>query len=101
MKKHSQHLNLVGTACPMNFVLIKTTLDRMAAGELLEVQLDRSPVGSDVAESLTNCGYDLVSFEEKGEFAVLLVRKRVQVARKNFPTRLRQPECGSKRRRRF
>ena len=41
MKQYAQTLNLIGTGCPMNFVLIKTALDRMPPGELLQVFLDR------------------------------------------------------------
>lgn len=52
MGDNIRQLNVIGTGCPMNFVLIKTTLDRIPAGELLRVQLDKTSVGFDVAESL-------------------------------------------------
>ena len=65
MKNYTQKLNLIGTGCPMNFVLIKTTLDRMPAGELLQVFPDKAPKGPDVAESLAAGGYDVLSIGKK------------------------------------
>ncbi|HUU29266.1 MAG TPA: sulfurtransferase TusA family protein [archaeon] len=91
----------MGTPCPMNFVLIKTALDRMTAGELLKVYLDKAPVGPDVAESLTSCGYELSSIEEKAEVTIILVRKRVQTKFTGPQSRTRRKGCkgcGSKRR---
>ena len=76
MPQNIETLNLVGTPCPMNFVMIKTTLDRMPAGELLQVSLDQSPVGLDVAGSLRDNGYDVVSIEERPDRTVVQVRKR-------------------------
>ena len=51
MKTYTQTLNLIGTGCPMNFVLIKTTLDRMPAGEPLRVFLDRAPAFGPIFDS--------------------------------------------------
>ena len=101
MINYAQTLNLVGTSCPMNFVLIKSTLDRMPPGELLQARLDKAPVGPDIASSLTGCGYDVVSVEEKEDSCVVVVRKKPSVARAVPSLRARRSKgCGSARRRR-
>ena len=101
MKTYAQTLNLIGTGCPMNFVLIKTTLDRMPAGEPLRVFLDRAPVGTDVAANLTAGGYDVLSIGKKNEATEIVVRKRTPT-RAVAPPRRRGPceGCGGSRRRR-
>jgi len=103
MIKYAQTLNLVGTSCPMNFVLIKSTLDRMAPGEFLQARLDKAPVGPDVAASLRECGYHVVSADEKEDSYVVVVRKRPAAFRKQVSLRARRNKdcgCGSSRRRR-
>lgn len=101
MINFSQTLNLVGTSCPMNFVLIKSTLDRMAPGEFLQARLDKAPVGPDVAASLAESGYDVVSVEEKEDSCVVAVRKKPAVAGTSPSLRARRSKgCGSARRRR-
>jgi TusA-related sulfurtransferase len=101
MGDNIRQLNVIGTGCPMNFVLIKTTLDRIPAGELLRVQLDKASVGFDVAESLRNSGYEVVSIEEKADHTEALVRKRPQTAWARLPHRARNKQpCGSNRRHR-
>ena len=103
MISHAQTLNLVGTACPMNFVLIKTALDRMLPGEYLQALLDKPPVGPDVAASLTECGYHVVSAGEKEDSYVVVVVKRPSAARRQVSLRVRRNKdcgCGSSRRRR-
>ena len=101
MKTYAQTLNLIGTGCPMNFVLIKTTLDRMPAGELLQVFLDRAPVGPDVAETLSANGYDVLSIGKKNEATEIVVRKRAVARAVNVPRRRGPCEgCGGARRRR-
>ena len=101
MIKYAQTLDLTGTSCPMNFVLIKSTLDRMAPGEFLQARLDKAPVGPDVAASLRESGYDVVSVEEKEDNCVVVVRKRPQAARASAGLRARRSKgCGSAGRRR-
>ena len=101
MAQNLEILNLMGTPCPMNIVMIKTTLDRMPAGELLQVSLDQSPVGLDVAGSLRDNGYDVVSIEERPDRTVVLVRKRPYAGRMAGERRERRGGgCGSAARRR-
>ena len=102
MKKYAQTLNLIGTGCPMNFVLVKTALDRMPTGELLQVFLDRAPVGPDVAENLSAGGYDVLYIGKKNEATEIVVRKRPAVRMVNTSGRTRPCRgCpGSRRRRR-
>jgi TusA-related sulfurtransferase len=100
MSADIQRINLVGTPCPMNFVLIKRTLDGMPPGESLEVLLDRSPVGLDVAESLSGCGYEVVSIREQGEVTVVVTRKHKGPVQSVSSRPDRRRGCTESRRRR-
>lgn len=103
MINYTQTLNLMGTSCPMNFVLIKSALDRMPPGGVIQARLDKASVGTDVAASLRESGYEVVSLKEKEGACVLVVRKRPPGARKPVSLRARRNKdcgCGSARRRR-
>jgi TusA-related sulfurtransferase len=102
MQSYSRTLNLIGTGCPMNFVLIKSTLDRMQAGELLQVFLDKAPLGPDVAENLSAGGYDVLSIGRKNEATEIVVRKRSASPGAATSTRRGRPckGCGGSRRKR-
>jgi len=103
MQNVAQKLNLVGTPCPMNFVRIKETLDRMPSGQLLQVRLDKPPVGPDVAESISASGYDVLSIQEQEDATILVLRKRPTLAGISLSRRAsrRRGGCGSTRRRRW
>jgi sulfite reductase (ferredoxin) len=69
-------LDLRGVACPMNFVKTKLRLDKLEAGELLEVLLDQGEPYDSVSESVQAEGHtiELAKVEDSG-FASLLIRK--------------------------
>ena len=50
-------LDLRGVACPMNFVKTRLKLDKMAAGELLEVLLDDGEPIESVSSSVLSEGH--------------------------------------------
>ena len=72
----SRSLNLVCTPCPMNFVLVKQTLDKMPSGECLEVRLAAGETGAEVVDSLSGLGYDIVSVDSRSADGILVVVRR-------------------------
>ncbi|HIK27589.1 MAG TPA: sulfurtransferase TusA family protein [Oscillatoriaceae cyanobacterium M7585_C2015_266] len=68
-------LDLRGTPCPINFVRTKLRLEKMAAGELLEVWLDPGEPIEQVPESLAMEGYAIEAIEERTGYFSLKVRK--------------------------
>ncbi|MCT7950300.1 sulfurtransferase TusA family protein [Ancylothrix sp. C2] len=68
-------LDLRGTPCPLNFVRTKLQLDKMAAGQVLEVWLDGGEPIEQVPESLAMEGYAISEIEERTGFFALKVQK--------------------------
>ena len=66
-------LALRGTPCPINFVRTKLQLEKMTAGERLEVWLDAGEPIEQVPTSLTVEGYQIESIEDRDSFFVLKV----------------------------
>ncbi|MCA2640903.1 MULTISPECIES: sulfurtransferase TusA family protein [unclassified Microcystis] len=66
-------LDLRGTPCPINFVRTKLQLEKMTAGERLEVWLDAGEPIEQVPTSLTVEGYHIESIEDRDSFFVLKV----------------------------
>ena len=66
-------LDLRGTPCPINFVRTKLQLEKMTAGERLEVWLDAGEPIEQVPTSLTGEGYQIESIEDRDSFFVLKV----------------------------
>jgi TusA-related sulfurtransferase len=50
-------LDLRGTPCPLNYVKTRLALDRLAAGDVLEVWLDRGEPETQVPRSLRMDGH--------------------------------------------
>jgi sulfite reductase (ferredoxin) len=74
-------LDLRGVACPMNFVKTKLRLDKLEAGELLEVLLDQGEPYESVSESVQAEGHIVESSTvDDGGFATVLIRKNVSEA---------------------
>ncbi len=55
----SLELDLRGTPCPLNYVRSKLALERLAAGEVLQVDLDAGEPERMVAEGLRGEGHDV------------------------------------------
>ena len=68
-------LDLAGTACPMNFVRIKIALSQLPPGAVIRVRLDSGAVADDVKRTLVEQNYEVLSLEQEGEFAIILVKK--------------------------
>lgn len=69
-------LDLRGTPCPINFIRSKLQLEKMSAGELLEIWLDRGEPIEQVPNSLTMEGYTIENTQNQGDFFALSVRAK-------------------------
>lgn len=67
-------LDLRGTPCPINFVRTKLQLQRMAAGQLLEVWIDSGEPVAQVPDSLKMDGYTIEQLVKQGNYYTLQVR---------------------------
>jgi TusA-related sulfurtransferase len=54
------HLDLRGTPCPLNYVRSRLALERLSAGEFLEIDLDGGEPERMVAEGLRGEGHEVV-----------------------------------------
>ncbi len=71
-------LDLRGTPCPLNYVRSRLALERLAPGELLEVELDPGEPERMVAEGLRGEGHAVVVEPLLPEGAEPAVRLRVR-----------------------
>ncbi len=67
-------LDLRGTPCPINFVRTKLQLQRMAAGQILEVWIDAGEPVAQVPDSLKMEGYSIEQLLNQGTYYALQVR---------------------------
>jgi TusA-related sulfurtransferase len=67
-------LDLRGTPCPINFVKTKLRLEKMEAGQVLEVWLDPGEPVEQVPDSLRMEGYTIEAIEDRSGFFALLIR---------------------------
>jgi len=70
-------LDLRGVACPLTFVRTRIALNRLPAGELLEVLLDEGEPAQSVPHSCTEDGdrvLDLAPWSEPGVVRMLVAR---------------------------
>ena len=78
-KTPSETLDLRGTPCPLNFVRTKLKLQRMSAGELLEVWLDAGEPVEQVPDSLRSEGFLIERLEATTEGHFMLQVRRPTV----------------------
>lgn len=74
-----EQLDLRGTPCPLNFVLTKLKLEKMAPGSLLEVWLDPGEPIEQVPDSLKMDGYGVEAIDDCTEYFALQVRRPVDL----------------------
>jgi TusA-related sulfurtransferase len=67
-------LDLRGTPCPINFVKTKLKLEKMEAGQVLEVWLDPGEPVEQVPDSLRMEGYTIEAIDDRSGFFALLIR---------------------------
>lgn len=68
-------LDLQGVSCPMNFVKTKIALEKLDAGELLEVILDEGDAMLNVPRSLKEEGHRIIRVEPLGETFRVIIEK--------------------------
>ncbi len=79
-EKANYYLDITGEVCPMTFVRTKLLVERMVAGETLEVRLKGAEPLANVPKSVAELGHDIISLtpEEAGTGSGihrLLIRK--------------------------
>ncbi len=68
-------IDLSGVICPLNFVKTKLRLELMKSGEILQVVLDKGEPLRNVPRSVRNEGHCILYAEDRGDQAVLWIRK--------------------------
>ena len=68
-------INLVGVACPLNFVKAKIALEKIPIGATLEVLLDEGEAIRNVPASFTEQGQEVVEIKSEGPHQRLRVRR--------------------------
>ncbi len=63
-----------GVACPLNYVMAKMSLDKMASGEVLSITIDKEGARN-VPESAAKDGHEVVSVEQEGDHWRVVLRK--------------------------
>ncbi|MHC4423830.1 MAG: sulfurtransferase TusA family protein, partial [Planctomycetota bacterium] len=69
-------IDLRGVACPLNFVKAKLELEKVAAGEILEVLLDKGEPVRNVPDSFTEQGQEVIEVKNLGDHFFVRVRRK-------------------------
>ncbi len=68
-------LDITGETCPMTYVRTRLALDRLAAGEVLEVRLRGADPEANVPRTAVQQGHEIVS-QVRGDDGVTVLRLR-------------------------
>ncbi len=69
-------MNLLGVACPMNYVKTKLQLEEMDPLQILEVLLDAGEPAENVPRSVKSDGYRVISMEPEGDHYKLVIENK-------------------------
>ena len=69
-------MNLLGVACPMNYVKTKLQLEEMDPLQILEVLLDAGEPAENVPRSVKSDGYRVISMEQEGDHYKLVIENK-------------------------
>jgi sulfite reductase (ferredoxin) len=69
-------MNLLGVACPMNYVKTKLQLEEMEPLQVLEVLLDAGEPAENVPRSVKSDGYRVISMEPEGDHYKLVIENK-------------------------
>jgi sulfite reductase (ferredoxin) len=76
-QSQTHEIDLLGVACPLNFVKAKLALEKIEVGEVLEVLLDDGEPVQNVPDSFAGQGHEVVAIDKvDGHFAVKVRRKQ-------------------------
>jgi TusA-related sulfurtransferase len=73
-------VDLRGVPCPISFVRAKLQIEKIAAGELLEIWLDGGEPIEQVPNSLMVDGHKVLGVEPRDGYFALVVQKAAQQA---------------------
>lgn len=71
----SQHIDLRGVSCPLNYVKTKLGLDQLKSGEVLEIFLNSGEAIVDVPRSVKDDGNKILKVEKIEGYYKVLVKK--------------------------
>lgn len=69
-------LDLRGIACPLNFIRTKLALERLAPGQVLQVDLDRGEPQQQVSQGLENAGHGVSCCDHPEQQGAVRLRVR-------------------------
>ena len=69
-------VDLLGVACPLNFVKAKLALEKVDVGEVLEVLLDDGEPVQNVPDSFVGQGHEVVSIDKVDDHFAVKVRRK-------------------------
>lgn len=70
-----ESLDCIGLFCPEPLFQTREAIDRLAAGELLEVLADDPAAEEDLTRFAKRAGHEVVSIEDRGDHKRFLIRK--------------------------
>ena len=70
-----REINVIGTACPLNFVKVKLTLEAMNPGDILKVVLDPGEPVFNVKASIEQEGHQLLWEEMQEKCGIIWIKK--------------------------
>ena len=73
--KSSLVMDLRGIECPLNFVKTKIQLEKMKAGEILEVWLDPGEAIESVPKSVIEEGHEIVEIKNLEDYYLVRIQK--------------------------
>lgn len=74
--KIDQKIDLRGIGCPINYIKTKLELERMKAGQILEILLDDGEPILSVPRSAKEDGHKILEINQTGNYFRILVKKR-------------------------
>jgi tRNA 2-thiouridine synthesizing protein A len=69
-------LDITGDCCPMTFVKVKLALDKLKAGEELDVALQEGEPLNNIPTTVTDQGHEVLSIRQEDGVHHVLIRKR-------------------------
>ena len=71
--EQKQRLDITGEVCPITFIKVKLRLEKMAAGQLLEVHIDDGVPLRNVPRSLRSDGHKVIWEKKQADGSYLLL----------------------------
>jgi tRNA 2-thiouridine synthesizing protein A len=72
----THQLDITRDCCPMTFIKVKLALERLAAGETLEVLLNQGEPLNNVPRTVVDQGHEVLDIRPEGAAHCVVIRKR-------------------------